>query len=155
MNSTVNSIRVKNKNSYVIEVNDNGDTISFDLTDIELPFKLDRSYKMVSEAQQWLKGQMVIIAKKQDTAKKGDIMTVKERATLEAYKECFKKMRAAIDEFAGAGASDKIFGEQNYLEMFDDFMEEMRPHLDQMEIRNIDIRKKIEEKYSVNAEDEI
>lgn len=151
----MNSIRVRNKEAYIIEVNDNGDTIAFDITDIELPFKLERAYKMANDATNWLKGQQVIISKKQDTAKKGDFMTVKERATLEAYRECFKKMRAAIDEFAGAGASQKIFGDQNYLEMFNDFMAEMQPHLDKMELKSIDIRKKIEEKYSDTAEDEI
>ena len=151
----MNSIRVRNKDAYIIEVNDNGDTIEFDTTDIELPFKLERAYKAADAAAKWLKGQLVIISKKQDTAKKGDLMTVKERATLEAYRECFKKMRAAIDEFAGAGASDKIFGGHNYLGMFDDFMTEMQPHLDKMELKNIDIRKKIEQKYSGKAEDEI
>ena len=151
----MNSIRVRNKDTYIIEVNDNGDTIEFDITDIELPFRLERAQKMAQDAKKWLKGQQVIISKKQDTAKKGDLMTTKERATLEAYRECFKKMRAAIDEFAGAGASDKIFGDKNYLEMFNDFMEEMQPHFDKMELKGIDIRKKIEEKYSDKAEDEI
>lgn len=151
----MNSIRVRNKDAYIIEVNDNGDTIEFDITDIELPFKLERAQKMANEAKKWLKAQQVIISKKQDTAKKGDLMTVKERATLEAYRECFKKMRAAIDEFAGAGASNKIFGDKNYLEMFNDFMTEMEPHFEKMELKGIDIRKKIEEKYGDAAEDEI
>ena len=151
----MNSIRVRNKDTYIIEVNDNGDTIEFDITDIELPFRLERAQQKAREAQKWLKGQQVIIAKKQDTAKKGDIMTVKERATLEAYRECFKKMRAAIDEFAGAGASDKIFGDHNYLEMFNDFMDEMKPHFEKMELKGLDIKKKIEEKYGDAAGDEI
>lgn len=151
----MNSIRVKNKDVYTIEVNDNGDIIEFDMTDIELPFRLERAYKMANDATKWLKAQQVIIAKKQDIAKKGDMMTAKERATLEAYRECFKKMRAAIDEFAGTGASDKIFGDKNYLEMFNDFMEQMQPHLDAMELKSIDIGKRIEEKYSAAAKDEI
>ena len=151
----MNSIRVRNKDAYIIEVNDNGDTIEFDITDIELPFRLERAQKMAQDAKKWLKGQQVIISKKQDTAKKGDLMTVRERATLEAYRECFKKMRAAIDEFAGAGASDKIFGDKNYLEMFNDFMAEMEPHFDKMELKGIDIRKKIEEKYGATSGDEI
>ena len=151
----INSIRIRNKDEYVIEVNDNGDTIAFDITDIELPFKLERAQQMAKEAVKWLKAQQVIISKKQDTAKKGDMLTTRERATLEAYRECFKKMRAAIDEFAGAGASDKIFGDKNYLEMFNDFMSAMEPHFDKMELKSIDIRKKIEEKYSDAAKDEI
>ena len=151
----MNSIRVRNKDAYIIEVNDNGDTIEFDVTDIELPFKLERAYKAASDATKWLKTQQLLIAKKPDTAKKGDFMTTRERATLEAYRTTFKKMRAAIDEFAGAGASDKIFGDKNYLEMFNDFMKEMEPHLDKMELKSVDISKKIAEKYSDKAEDEI
>lgn len=151
----VNSIRVRSKSEYIIEVNDNGDTIAFDITDIELPFKLERAQRIAQEAVKWLKAQQVIISKKQDTAKKGDMLTTKERAILEAYRECFKKMRAAIDEFAGAGASDKIFGDKNYLEMFNDFMSAMEPHLDKMELKSIDIRKKIEKKYGDAAKDEI
>lgn len=152
---TVNSIRVKSKDAYIIEVNDNGDTIEFDITDIELPFKLERAKQKAADATKWLKGQQVIIAKKQDTAKKGDIMTVKERATLEAYRECFKRMREAVDEFAGAGASDKIFGDKNFLEMFNVFMEQMEPHFDKMQLKGVDIRRRIEEKYSDAAGDEI
>lgn len=151
----MNSIRVRNKDAYVIEVNDNGDTIEFDITDIELPFRLEKAKTMAEEAKKWLKGQQVIIAKKQDTAQKGDLMTAKERATLEAYREFFKKMRAAVDMLAGKGASDKIFGEKNYLEMFSDFMEAMQPHFDKMELKGIDIKKRIEEKYSTIAEDEV
>lgn len=152
---TVNSIRVKSKDAYIIEVNDNGDTIEFDITDIELPFKLERAKQKAADATKWLKGQQVIIAKKQDTAKKGDFMTVKERATLEAYRECFKRMREAVDEFAGAGASDKIFGDKNFLEMFNVFMEQMEPHFDKMQLKGVDIRKRIEEKYSDTSGDEI
>ena len=147
----MNTLRVRNKDVYSIEVND----IEFDLTDIELPFRLERAKQMAEDAGKWLKAQQVIISKKADTAKKGDIMTTRERATLEAYKECFKKMRSAVDEFVGKGASDKIFGEQNYLEMFSDFMEAMQPHLEKMELKGLDIRKKIEEKYSGTAADEI
>lgn len=151
----MNSIRVKSKSAYIIEVNDNGDTIEFDITDIELPFKLERSYRMAEEAQKWIKAQQVLISKKQDTTKKGDFLTIKERAVLEANREFFKKMRAAIDEFAGPGASNKIFGDKNYLEMFNDFMEEMQPHLEKMELKGIDVRKKIEEKYGAAVGDEI
>lgn len=149
------SIRVRNKDTYKIEVNDNGDFIEFDLTDIELPFRLERAQKMAKDAQTWLKAQQVIIDKKKDVAKKGDLMTAKERAILEAFREAFQKMRAAIDEFAGEGASQKIFGNQNYIEMFNDFMEAMEPHLDKMQLKSIDIRKRIEEKYSNVADDEI
>ena len=49
---------------YTIEVNDNGDTIEFDLLDIELPYKLERAYKRVNEVAKDLKGKLIIIEKK-------------------------------------------------------------------------------------------
>ena len=51
----MNSIRVKSKSAYIIEVNDKGDTIEFDITDIELPFKLERSYRMAKKLKNGLK----------------------------------------------------------------------------------------------------
>ena len=149
------SIRVKNKDTYKIEVNDNGDIIEFDITDIELPFKFERAQKMAQDAVKWLKGQIVVIGKKEDIVKKGDMMSSREKATLEAYRTTFRKMRAAVDEFAGFGASQKIFGDQNYLEMFNDFIDQMEPHFEKMQIRGIDIRKRIEEKYGATPDDEI
>ena len=147
------SIRVKSKNTYAIEVNDQGECIEFDLTDIELPFRLEAAKKAVHDAGSWLKGQLAVIAKKQDTAKKGDLLSAKERANLEAYRECFVRMRKAIDLFAGEGASRKIFGDHNYLEMFNDFMEQMEPHFEKMMQRGMDIRKNIEAKYGDTAEE--
>lgn len=149
------SIRVKSKDTYVIEVNDNGDTIEFDLTDIGLPFALERAYQKVQEANQWLRAQQVIISKKLDVVKKGEIISAKERETLEAYRETFKRMRAAIDDFAGSGASQKIFGEKNYLEMFNDFMDAMSPHFEKMKIRGQDIRARIAAKYGEQVGDEL
>ena len=52
----MNSIRIEKKDIYTIEVNDNGDTIEFDLVDIELPFKCDRA---LSEINRITKAQLV------------------------------------------------------------------------------------------------
>lgn len=149
------SIRVKSKDAYIIEVNDNGDTIEFDLTDIGLPFALERAYRKVQEATQWLRAQQVIISKKPDVVKKGEMISAKERETLEAYRETFKRMRAAIDDFAGEGASEKIFGQKNYLEMFNDFMDAMSPHFEKMKMQGQDIRARIAAKYGAPSGDEL
>ena len=150
-----NKIRVKNKDLYVIEVNDAGDTISFDVTDIELPFRLERAKKMAEDAMKWLNLQKPIIAKKPERIAKGNLLSERDRAMLNTYKELYKKLRAAIDEFCGVGAADKIFGSQNYLEMFNDFIEQMQPHIDAMGVKSVDIKKRIEEKYNAPTEDEI
>ena len=149
------SIRVRNKDVYTIEVNDNGDTIEFDMTDISLPFALERASRMVEDAQRWFKAQQVIIQKKQDTVKKGDILSTREKALLEVYKEMFTRIRAAVDEFAGEGASQKIFGNKNYINMFNDFMDAMKPHFDNMQLNAVATRQRIEEKYGASVSDDL
>ena len=149
------SIRVVSATNYEIEVNDAGDIIAFDITDIELPFKLERAKKMASDAQKWLKGQQILISKKKDMTKKGDLMTVNKRQTLETFRECIKRLSETTDEIAGTGARQKTFGDKNYLEMFNDFIEQMEPHFDKMQLQGVDVRKRIEEKYGDAAEDEI
>ena len=108
------SIRVQNKDIYRIEVNDKGECIQFDLTDIELPFRLEKSKNMVNDAEQWLKGQILIIGKRED-----------------------------------------VPGKDGGLSATNDFMEQMAPHVDKMQLKGIDIKKRIEEKYGEKADDEI
>ena len=151
----MNQIRVKKKDVYTIEVNDKGDVIEFDITDIGLPFALERACKMVEEAEKYLRGRLVVAQKQQNTVKKGEFMTTREKETLVAYREFFRRVRAAIDEFAGAGASDKIFGGQNYVNMFNDFMTEMQPHFEAMGVKSMDVKKAIEEKYGTEDTDEL
>ena len=104
----MNSIRIEKKDIYTIEVNDNGDTIEFDLADIELPFKFQRAIDGIKTLRQELKGKLLVIDKKKDHKGKDEFMTDNEKARLELYKETFLKMRASMDEFLGVGACQKI-----------------------------------------------
>ena len=38
------SLRIERKDIYTIEVNDKGETIEFDLVDVELPFKCEKAW---------------------------------------------------------------------------------------------------------------
>ena len=143
----MNSIRIEKKDIYTIEVNDNGDTIEFDLVDIELPFKCDRAWAEVNRISKELQARLVIISKQEDSKQNGKLMTKKEEATVEAYRKAFKEMRSAMDGFLGEGACQKIFGDRNYLEMFNDLFEELKPHLDKMEITSHGIMDRIKAKY--------
>lgn len=144
----MNSIRVAKKDIYTIEVNDMGETIEFDLVDIELPFKCERALAEVNRIYKDLKAKMVIIEKKEDYQIDGEIMTVNERAKLEAHRTAFKEMRVAMDTFLGDGACQKIFGDRNYLEMYDDLMEQLMPHFEKMKINTEGISERIKAKYS-------
>lgn len=142
------SIRIAKKDIYTIEVNDNGETIEFDLVDIELPFKCDRAFKEVSRIESELKAKLVIIDKQQDHKLKDSVMTANEEARITAYREAFKQMRIAMDGFLGEGACQKIFGDRNYIEMYTELAEALEPHLAKMEINTAGIAKRIKAKYS-------
>ena len=144
----MNSIRIEKKDIYTIEVNDNGDTIEFDLVDIELPFKCERALNEVNRVYRDLKAKLVIIEKQEDRQLDNEVMTANEKAKLEAHRTAFKEMRAAMDAFLGDGACQKIFGSRNYLEMFDDLFEQLEPHLEKMKINTQGISDRIKAKYS-------
>ena len=144
----MNSIRIAKKDIYTIEVNDKGETIEFDLVDIELPFKCERALSEVNRIYKDLKAKLVIIDKKEDHKLNGEVMTANEKATMEAYKIAFKEMRVAMDVFLGEGACQKIFGDRNYVEMYDDLFEQLAPHLKKMKLTTVGITDRIKAKYS-------
>ena len=141
------SLRIERKDIYTIEVNDKGETIEFDLVDIELPFKADRAFREVNRIENELKAKLVIIDKKQDHPIKGASMTANEEARLNAYRQAFIDMRVAMDTFLGDGACQKIFGDRNYLEMYTDLAEALAPHMEKMQLNSEGIRKRIKDKY--------
>ena len=144
----MNSIRVAKKDIYTIEVNDMGETIEFDLVDIELPFKCERALAEVNRIYKDLKAKLVIIEKQEDHKLDGEIMTTNEKAKLEAHKTAFMEMRVAMDAFLGAGACQKIFGDRNYVEMYDDLFEQLAPHFEKMKLNTEGISERIKAKYS-------
>ena len=141
------SIRIARKDIYTIEVNDKGETIEFDLVDIELPFKCEKAMSEVNRITKDLEAQLVIIRKQQDHKQKGKVMTANEEAVILAYKKAFKEMRVAMDAWLGDGACQKIFGDRNYIEMYDDLFRELAPHLEKMKITNDGIIERIKNKY--------
>lgn len=142
------SLRVKNNDIYEIEVNDQGDTITFYLTDIELPLKIERMYQMISEIGQDMKKEVEV------TEEDGPgVIDAKKLAENRQVAEAFKKMRAATDEVLGEGACQKIFGNINYLTMFDDLFEALEPHLTKMNLQTANINKRIMEKYKKEDEE--
>ena len=158
----MNKLRVEKKNIYTIEVNDNGDTIEFYLGDIELPFKLQRAYDGIKAAQTQLRGKIAIIEKQQDRKDKKHFWSKNEEDTLKAWKKAFIDMRKAMDEFLGEGGCQKIFGDSNYLEMFDDLFDELsKPqedglsHLDRMQISRDGMIERIKSKYTVKSNNSI
>ena len=141
------SIRIARKDIYTIEVNDKGETIELDLVDVELPFKCEKAWAEVNKISKELQAQLIIISKQEDAKQADKLMTKKEEMTMNAYRKAFKEMRVAMDGFLGEGACQKIFGDRNYLEMFNDLFEALKPHLDKMERNSHGILDRIKAKY--------
>lgn len=148
-------LRIQRKDVYEIQVNDEGDTIRFNLGDLELPFKLEKAANDITKIQNDLKSRLVVIDKQKDSKGKNDLMSKNQRDKLNAWKNAYNKMRVAMDGFLGEGGCQKIFGDSNYLEMFDDLFDELdRPqadgksHLEKMRLSDEAIVKRIEDKYN-------
>lgn len=141
------SLRIARNDIYTIEVNDKGETIEFDLVDVELPFKCERAWAEVNKISKDLQAQLVIISKQEDTKQNGKLLTMKEEKTIEAYRKAFRDMRVAMDGFLGEGACQKIFGDRNYIEMYNDLFEALKPHLEKMELTSKGVVERIKNKY--------
>ena len=138
----MNSLRVEKKNIYKIEVNDNGEYIEFDVEDIGLRA---RCYKALDKIK-------AIEKEYKEKAKK--VKSFKDSALLEA--DMFVELRNAMDEFLGEGACQKIFGDRNYADMFNDLLEELtkpreelggKSHFDMIKISAEATNKKVMDKY--------
>lgn len=146
------SLRVAKKDVYIIEVNDAGETIEFDLVDISLPMRFNKAYLEVEKSLRWLEGQIALKDKEASDSEKVGLLTKGEEKLLKAWDKAFRDMRKAMDNFLGEGGCQKIFGDRNYLEMWSDLFDALEPHIEKMGIRNEDIKNRIKAKYSKQDE---
>ena len=139
------NIKIQKKDIYKIQVNEKGECIEFDLADISLRAKcydaLDRLELIRDEYEKRFK----------------TIKSDKDLAYIE--NDMFNEMRSAMDVFLGEGACQKIFGNRNYYEMFNDLMDELskkRPelngksHIDMLNLSAEKLRDRIVHKYAKN-----
>lgn len=150
----MNRLNLKRSDIYEIEVNDKGDTIQFSIEDISLPFRLQTAYDKANAAMRKLKSTEVIISKRKDTKEKDRLFSKNEEAIAKAREECYMEMREAMDFFIGEGGCQKVFGDQNYISMFDDLMDALNEkqedglsHLEHLKLSAEDTKEKIIKKY--------
>lgn len=118
------------KGLYEIEVNDKGDTITLDPSDVELPFKMNDAYLSVQRTMEELdEKQKQINTTSED--KHGLVKECDEQLR-QLIHEMYEKMRRAVDGFLGDGATQKIFGDRNYPEMYNDLFKALEPHFVKM-----------------------
>lgn len=114
---------------YVIEVNDDGDTIEIDTMDLEFPLKFAKCFEKINKIEKDAEVQRNLIAKKTDKKEEGELFSKNEIETFKMMNGKYNEMREALDTLLGKGASQKIFGKRNWTTMFHEFFEALSPHL--------------------------
>lgn len=150
----MNSLRIKNKDVYKIEVNDRGEYIEFDLNDIGLQVKCYETIEKMQELEKEAEKKEAELSTRM-SAEKMDFIEANKLST-QLQNETFTNARKIMDNFLGEGACQKIFGDRNYFEMFDDLFDELsrkRPelggksHFDKMGFKAQNINQRIMNKY--------
>jgi hypothetical protein len=121
-------MRVKSSNEYVIEVNDDGDTIVLDPTDSTLTTKLLKAFERIDALAKDFEARAREIAARED-APVNEFITQNEMDAIALANEFYTPARLALDGFLGTGACQKIFGDKNWLTMFEDLTIAFEPHL--------------------------
>lgn len=132
---------------YILEVNDKGDTIQFDLTDISLPEKIlkaSEELKVINDEYE----KKVLELDKEEISKEE-----KARKIIEIDRDFSTNARKTFDGFMGEGACQKIFGDANYYGMYVELFEQLEPHFDKMIIKSQKAKQRLVEKYKPKKSD--
>lgn len=118
-----NSIRV-NTGKVTLEVNDSGDTISFNV-DVVFMERFQKLYDHVVTAEKDYEAREAVLDKDNTTDENGIPSNLAAKIAL--LKEFCIDCRAQIDTLFGDGTSDKVFGDSLLAEMFAEFLEAVTP----------------------------
>lgn len=138
--------------------NDSGEYFEFDVEDIKLPLKLNRSSVMHKNNCNKLKSTLIIIDKKKDFTKKGQILSENEKEKLKALNQFYADEEKALDLFLGEGATKKYLKvcERNpYYSMYEDINEKLEPILPKLKCNIDNLTDKIKTKYKTVESDVI
>ncbi len=134
--------------------NDTGETLQFDLEDIELPLKYHQIIEEDKRNRNWLKNQFVIIDRKKDVKGK-KMLSKNEEEKMLKMKEFYEREMNTIDSFLGKGGCKKMLnGRKPYWEMFSDIIEDLKPVIKELDLTMSFIENKIKNKYGQSSKEE-
>lgn len=134
---------------YRLEVNDKGEYIEFDLTDIGLADRIMKASDKIIDLDNKYKK----TAKEIEEKYKDDENALIEEGTKLELNACLE-MRKIFDSFLGDGACQKIFGHKNNYWQFLNLMEALEPHYEKMRINMKKAKNKLVNKY-LNKEKDV
>lgn len=135
---------------YILEVNDKGETIEFDLTDIGLAERIMNASDRILEIDKDYQEKTIKIS---EEFKDNHVEMVRNIIKLE--KEKSKEMRTLFDSFLGEGACQKIFGNKDNYGQYALLMDALEPHFSKMELKLDKAKKKLASKYLQQNKDVI
>lgn len=139
-----------------IDGNVTGNYIEFDMEDIELPLKMNESKMRHRQNVQWIKNEIQIISKKQDSKDKNSLISKNQESQIKALKEFYKKEEEALDLFLGENGTKKLLNGRNpYYGMYEDIDSYLTPIMKELEESANDITSKIKSKYKLESEEVI
>ena len=114
----------------------------------------EKAAEEVDKIKNNIKMQQVIISKRQDVPGKY-VLSKNEQDLYNLYSNGYKNIRKAMDNFLGENGCQKVFGDTNSLEMFDDLMEMLNPEFSKMGLSIENLKNRIKSKYSDKKENVI
>ena len=147
-----NVIQLNKKNTMVFQIvdengNKTGESLEFDIEDIELPLKYQQCIDKHQKNVQRLQMQFVAIDKKEDHKGK-KLLTKNEEEKLKALKEYYDSEMEALDKVLGKDGCKKLLnGREPYFTMFNDINDVLEPILPKLQVHANDIINKIKDKY--------
>ena len=103
-----------------------------------------------------LQSSLIIIDKKKDFTKKGQILSNNEKEKIKAIKQFYIDEEKALDLFLGEGATKKLLNGRNpYYSMYEEFNKLLEPILPKLKCNIDNLSKKIKDKYKIVESDVI
>lgn len=137
------------------EGKETSDYIEINLEGLSILDKIDQFYHDYPKNRKWIRDELLIIQKKQDFIKKGELMSNNQRLEYEAVKKYYNMQKDTFDLFLGKGGVDKLlYGRDLEWDTIEEIqkiiVEQLIPQLD---VTMDKITDKIIKKYNVNKED--
>lgn len=138
------------------EGNDTGNVLEFDLTDLELPLRLQEMGEQDKRNRLYLKNELQIIEKKQDHKGK-KLLSSKQEAQIKAVNEFMKKEVEMFNLFLGENGVEKLLnGRKLSINAIEEILQIIKEQImPKIEIDFKGINEKIMKKYSNKRDDVI
>lgn len=106
-------IKLSEPNTLILEIEDykgnkTGDTLEFDLSDIELPLRLQKMFEEDKKITDWFNKEIIIIEKRQDTQEKNHLFSKNTEDEMAAANKYIKEEVKIFDSFLGENGVKKL-----------------------------------------------